>query len=529
MGFPLEIVILDDMSRFAGHVWQYLSRSIEFGIGRMADDGKGDQSEERQLTFKELKPLSTPSGEARIRWINAGSRSWRRNLLDTLRELSNRPVCYFIDVRGPISAGRTRYDWREAVRIVRGKTQAGAEILLVSSYLTGTRLLESQEEKEEFVIQPKTWRTLEKIAQSMRVPPKRIEGLHILVSGAGFELAEDLGGGHGLGMPPTYEILKKGWIGCGYGDKFDEIGYPIPQRLVKDWLDSDLSALRKAAMIPDLDAYWNEALKLVLESARRKSKKTEPRDQKIAASEEEYRVREAFRQAFLNYDWGYLSQSLDAAALGWMSWISTNYTGFADRALALEERYNRSDNPWSIVSTSNEAIQLIRNILHERKQEPVLFKLHGHVEHLLTMAVAGQDKELYSTLSLPVDSLHQVYTAAELYLKRRLGVMGYPSKGSPVVWHIVGHGLKDALLVDVMKRVCRDSANYDYKFLFVRPGVPKNGDPDRRLFDNLGLPADNFIGISLRANQYLARLRRLGLSTIDCADLGTWRESLGVE
>lgn len=522
MQSPLEVVVLDDMSRFAGHVWQYLSQGMGFGIGRMSDDGKGDGK--GQLTFRESEPHPTLSGDAQIRWINAGSAEWKGRLEEAVRDIGPSPSCFLIDVRGPLQASRADYDWKEAVRRVREGPQPDATVFLVSSYMTGTQLfrLEGLEE-EELVIRPKTWRTLGLVAQQVRAQPEKLAGLHILVSGAGFELEESLGGAHGMGMPKTQKILKKGWQGCDYGDEgFEENGFPIPRKLAHGWPkgwpeESELEVLRTAAAKFNLDIYWNEALRLVLEKARLENSQSEVRDQKIAASLQEHKVRESFRQAFLNYDWGYLNQALDAATLDWTAWLSTNYTGFADRALVLAKRYGMASKSWNIVSTSNEAIQLIRSILHGDKVEPVLFKLHGHIEHLLTMAIAGQDKELYSTLSLPVDSLHEVYTAAEVFLKRRLQHV----KGL-VIWHVVGHSLKDALLVDVLKRVCGP----DHKILFVGPDVLEKGEENRNHFEFLKLPSRSFVDVPLYADEYLSRLCSLGLSEADCGNLEMWRDGL---
>jgi hypothetical protein len=152
----------------------------------------------------------------------------------------------------------------------------------------------------------------------------------------------------------------------------------------------------------------------------------------------------------------------------------------------------------------------------------VLFKLHGHVEHLLTMAIAGQDKELYSTLSLPVDSLHEVYTAAELYLERRLE----GQDGTPVLWHVVGHGLRDALLVDILVRVCKGSPHREHWFLFANPAAIKDHKENLHRFASLGLPEDRFLPVRLAASQYLARLRRSGVKESGFRNLQAWAERL---
>lgn len=525
-GRPLEVVVLDDIARFAGHVWQYLAENIGFGVGKISDDGR-DVLDRPVLRENEVLPI--PSGEARVRWVNAGAEEWHKSFAKALRE-AGRNVTLLIDVRGPVPSRSKSYDWQRAVKMAGSR-----RFFLVSSYLTGAQKSQAD---SKLRVRSKTWKLLEEIAAPLRKSAK-LTGEQILVTGAGFELAQDFGGAEGLGTPGTEEILMQGWRGCGYGDTrdaFEASGYPIPKRLVEETSEGRhaaeatrlLQPLRQAAAAPDLDAYWNEALQLILDNAARASEKSTLREQKTDASQKEHEVREAFRQAFLNYDWGYLNQALDATALGWTAWLSTNYTGFADRALTLERRHRNKDEgevaPWTIVSTSSEALYLRREILHaDRVEHPVLFKLHGHVEHLLTMAVAGQDKELYSTLSLPVDSLHEVYTAAELYLTRRLA----GKDGEPVLWHVVGHGLRDALLVDVLVQICRSARHREHWFLFVNPPfAPDSHDEQRGRFKGLDLPEERFLSVRLTAKQYMARLRRHALGAADWNDLEAWRDRL---
>jgi hypothetical protein len=329
-------------------------------------------------------------------------------------------------------------------------------------------------------------------------------------------------------MPPTSEILKEGWI--RNGTKLAELhfekedGFSFPRRFLGR--GKRCRELCRAAREEDLDAYWNEVLKLLLEpvpTLRRKRSKS-------AESQLEYKAREDFRHALLRHDWGQLNQALDAAHLPWAAWLSTNYTGFSDRALALYEREssrtpsNSQPRHWSIVSTSHDAVHLTRRLLHgEPPGGRTLFKLHGHIEHLLTMAIAGEDKEIYSTLSLPVDSLHEVYSVAELYLNRHLNQLDAPTLGTstPIFWHVVGHRMKDALLKDLVLRVCEGTSGLEHYFLFVRPDVTNKDHED--------FSGGHVVRLRLYADEYLARLRRFGMSVERKDDLRSWVELMDRE
>ncbi|HEV7515278.1 MAG TPA: hypothetical protein VGR07_03160 [Thermoanaerobaculia bacterium] len=507
------MVVVDDVSRFACHVFQYLSEAIGFGIGQVPDDG-GRESP----PFVPGKPLRTPSGHANVWWINAGARDWRAQLIAVAARVKDREARFLVDVRGPLRAHLNGYDVQEVIQLLLQVERKSEEIVPVSSYRTGHLKIAA----EERPIRPKTWKVLQEIADMLAISAPPLEGLHILVTGAGFELAGSLGGCQGLGMPKTSDILLQGWLryGNGQGTILSGQGFPIPEQLLK--MGGDSEGLRRAARDGDLDAYWNEALKLILEGTPGGLSSGDPRERKSAASRQEHQAREDFRHSFLRYDWGQLNQALDAASLPWTAWLSTNYTGFADRALALHERdlpNGREKVPehWSIVSTSLEAVHLTRRLLHgDHPQGRILFKLHGDIEHLLTMAVAGQDKEIYSTLSLPVDSLHEVYGAAELYLKRHLD-----QQKAPVFWHVVGHQMKDALLEGLLLRVCESTSTLRHHFLFVRPGISEGEHRERFSGPGSAWPV---VSVPTCADRYLARLCRLGMSSDQWSDLTGWAQ-----
>jgi hypothetical protein len=61
----LEVIVLDDRSRFALHVWRYLSRSVGFGIGRVPLAGESG-APSSALRW----PLKTPARDAQVRGVN---------------------------------------------------------------------------------------------------------------------------------------------------------------------------------------------------------------------------------------------------------------------------------------------------------------------------------------------------------------------------------------------------------------------------------------------------------------------------
>jgi hypothetical protein len=543
---PLHLVVIDDSVRFAFHVWRYLGRGIGIGAGA---HGLREQIPDKELAgnfWREEsrneshpEPLKTGSGLIQVWWV-PGDDSLRKKLRMVLERIGSGERFFLVDMRGQPGGGlkiRKRRQGtnlgpdgeglgEQALRLIaRDAPQdlGDDSLMVVSSYETGMARVPGDGVRR-LRIWPKSPDTLAQIASRVRkkldlrkvsalqgasTPPLASSALHVLVTGAGFEIRNDRTGSFGL--PKTGELLSE--IGSPFGR--DHLRF-------KRWRNrSFLPCIQGYKELDDLDAWWNQVLEKELWSRLSKHQlldRSELREQeKTAASIREREMREAFRRVILKYDDGYMNQSLDAAELPWHTWLTTNYTRFADRAIASVERHRKCESPWQVVSTSIEALSLEREVLHG-PQDPErsprhLFKLHGDIAHLQTMATAGYDKELFSMLSVPVDSLHQVYAAADVVLRHSL--QRHKARRR-LVWHIVGHGLNDWLLLRLIGQACRHAASgtRNSKPDFVVVG-PKPENISRQLCEfleqNLEMSfAEHIVWCKATAEEYLARIRSLG-------------------
>lgn len=514
----MQVVVVDDVVRFALHVWRYLGQSLGFGIGAVPSDRAGRFREDGKP-----RPLPTADGSAQVWWVPAtdgvvphleavqSETRWQRRL-------------YLVDVKSPEPRYRAEVlAWVDGKR--RAKPGKRDVVRFVSSYA----------ERIDREVWPKSPATLQWVADQARAAaqarapvPGRVVGSHghidVLVTGAGFELhpeAWEAGAGTvlrhlGFGLPSTGDIL---W---SMGQPFDPkesrpdldaiaaddervflvraaTGFPEP--VARSFDNQDLvEAMRTLAGARRLDEWWD--LLLETELRGRVQKRGELLVRRRAKGEvqvHEVRMREAFRSAILRHDWGHLGQALAAVRLPWCAWLTTNYTRFADRAIALTSEAKRreqreSENSpqaaspgqrgggrfaraptWRLVATAQEAQLLIRELQDRGDDHPwtdgetPLFKLHGDISHLQTMAVAGHDKELFSVLGVPVDSLYQVYDAAEKFLLRL--VRDRPK--AQIRFHVVGHGLMDETLVSVLARVAKAAGGRAIVRL-VAPSPPKD-------------------------------------------------------
>lgn len=482
----LDVVVIDDNARFALHVWRYLSRSIGFGIGDVATNG----GELREFLGR---PLSTPAGDACVWWVPPIDDAKTLNTLKAVQpQLRAKKKVILIDVWDPHpaeseeapqtgEARKERPQWLKLVELVKeaGISRSNEEIKLVSSYEVPSM------ETRKFEFLAKTPETLDRFASTLwhsdeEGEEEGCEGseskIHILITGAGFELSppDDRDAISPLGIPGTGDVLRRCLSRLGLFEEDTEQpeskSWPLP-------LPEAYSSLESPAIEKNLDNYWNKLLELQLLDKSG-----------IRTLETEAATRNQFRQVFLTHDWGVLNQTLDAIRLPWKAWLTTNYTRYLDRALALTAGH-QPEISWNVISISSEATVLLKKILHGEinseepgsshhakrlGRDPYLFKLHGDLAHLTTMAIAGHDKEIYTPFSLPIDNLHWLYVAAQQYLTTEIGNRLRPDQkegkgGLKVFWHIVGHSLKDRLLCRILRRVRKATAEATHLFIAVTP------------------------------------------------------------
>lgn len=524
---PLHVIVLDDRIRFALHAWRYLSRSVGFGIGLVPGGGPtGRTAHER---------LETPAGDAVIWWISARDAgtleapgTWiGEQLTEVLREAKDpERRMFLVDVRGE-STARVEF-WRLALKTLdeRGIRPDPKKIWLVSSYGTG----KVEYGAASFPIYPKSSETLQRLAERIwrpRVtrPAEPQNTFHFLVSGAGFELKKKIQFPIcPLGVSRTPELLEKAYKDdvwqrppSSEAKSNSEDHLPLPP-LVLHGRDDYSNCLGRAYQ--GLDQLWDILLEIILREAQQSRRNERSSIQKITMLMAEQAARESFRTAFFGDDWGDLAQALDATALPWNAWLTTNYTHFVDRAVALHNGWpegNAVPPPaWRILSIASEAEHLLRRMFFgdavktdlqagaSGRPERFLFKLHGDLGDLSTMAVAGQDKELFSRMTAQiVDNLHWLYEAANAWLEQLLKV-----EEARAFWHIVGHGLKDETLVRTLERVVESTKKRVlHTFLFIQPEPTK-------AFDALpeGIKAWKWRQQNYPADAWMAMLRKFWLA-----------------
>lgn len=559
----LHVVVVDDVVRFALHVWRYLSRGIGFGIGAVSADEESYFYSGGAPTF-----LETPDGRAAVWWVPA-SDEWLSRLPAVLRQIERKPALFVLDVKAKhMGTSSTRrqggdYNVKDVLTWLKEQGFQQSSIMIVSSYARRVKAIEDTKGGATETIAPKLWpkspemlreieRRLPTLSPSLRVGEPST--LDVLVTGAGFEFRfehEQSGSGgqrsdQGFGLPRTSEIL--GGMGEPFGDPDglllkagpNEGSFPVPDRVKAPYRGSLFELLANEGM---LDEWWSLLLETELHYHLRSSsgmpmEETRRREAKRAAWRNEVKLRGAYRNAILAHDWGHLAQSLHAARLPWFAWLTTNYTRFADRAISLVGQAKARDDihyaqaaPWRVIATADEALLFMRELQdrEEGRRDPrggprsssgnderPLFKLHGDVSHLQTMAIAGYDKDLFSLLSVPVDSLHQVYSAAERFLTRTL-----PEEGKEQItmrWHIVGHGLRDEALLQVLRRVVqsrsdvvKSRSDHNMEFRVVAPDPA----PAREILEEELKKVTNANSLPVKAvpasaESYMARLGGIG-------------------
>lgn len=474
------VIVVDDSADFALRVWRYMNRSLGTDV---------------------VNPQRQPGAEGRIvpfvdglhsfAWVRA-NRHWEvqlRPLVDQASDGSWRLLA-IVDV-----VGEEGYEYRQVVKCLDeypvAMARGSIECRLVSAYDAGLP-------GPGRVVLPKTRETLRELraavypqaTREQREPSRSVR--HVLVTGAGFEIENGRGGS---GLPATRELVEQLADPFEVVDKEPELidrqtiylvknpeGFPRPT--VIPWGQSAVDELESSGGLRNLDVYWDILLRHELNQRLGSLLTTEPKDRESRIAEAlkaERRMREAFRAVVQRHDWGHLNQTVAATSLNWHAWLTTNYTRFADRALAA------LPGRWQVISTETEALASIRE--NDGEADPsnhspskqFLFKLHGDIGHLLTMAIAGYDKDIFSSLSAPVDSLYQVYAAAERYLRRSM------AKCKAVVWHLVGHALGDRRLLELILRTCEETTTIRRNvFLVVNP---QPNAPVEKLTHHLGRAA----------------------------------------
>lgn len=509
-----EILIIDDSARFALHVWRYLTRNLGFGNGDVGSDGlwRGERA-----WVGESQPLLSEDGCLRLWWINADGEAQKKLEGHYSRFLDQDRFYALVDVHG-----KSGYSSTSIRRWLEQKGRSDCPIRLVSAYHT-LHHLDSQ--GDPLPVLPKSRETLRQIAGELAVKPAKPlspPGVHhVLVTGAGFEIRSERGG---LGLPMTKQIFEEmePYLPAATLDpkegprltflKDEEAAavssgaFPIPGNGIWEKKPELALLLKLFADSGNLDAYWDFFLEKECQEALGGMTGDVKRRDKTKADLllRERHLREAFRRSMLHHDWGFMNQSLDAAQLPLHVWLTTNYTQFADRAISLSGGLWPSQGPWRIIATAGEARTLLRErVGTSNREDRYLFKLHGDIAHLQTMAIAGHDKDSFSPLSMPMEDIYQVYAVAEMFLLESF------QKLSPslIVWHIVGHGLQDRSLCALLARVWAYTP-VEQVFAIVNP---KPADPAKLLLEKLielkGSKGDpHLYQCNLYAAQYMSRL-----------------------
>lgn len=524
-----HVVVLDDRKEFAIHVWRYLNRSLGVGIAPTEDSSTSWMPEGEVMPFID--------GTSRFSWLHADG-SWKGKLEPFLQALEpGWGLLAIVDMVGKGASGYNPQSVRSYLEDWERGNPGRIEMRFVSAYNIKSQLTGNLE------IWPKSRSTLNEIGRLLysdgRIKPHAVPGAkHVLVTGAGFEIKGSLGG---FGMLPTAALMERMDVPfqlLEMGEQVDENrketiflkrdkeGFPCPTGDRWDRIPS----IRKAAKEKELDLYWDilltgELKRHLGEHLEMKSQEREQVSDKALFAERQ--MREAFRRSIHEHDWGHMKQSLAAAQLRWHAWLTTNYTRFADRAIALMARHS-----WRVIATAAEANTSVRedNWFLEKTERSsgsyrYLFKLHGDVGHLHTMAIAGHDKAPFSLLSTPVDDLYQVYASAERFL-------GYSliSIEAPVVWHIVGHAMRDRRLVNLIRLAC-EQIKGEHLFLITdpQPEVPLENIKSGLLQEKQGDPIIKFTFVTkkLFAEEYMARLEHHGLPSFsELKALLGWFENL---
>jgi hypothetical protein len=486
-----NVVVIDDRQEVAYYVWRELGQVTGFGSAEVGGDAVFSPKHN-------LEPLHTPSGEIRVWWVSA-SAGWEIQLKELLsRPDFHRGAFFLVDVRGPVDggsqdgsegAGYRCEEVLEAVQKIEGKDFT-ENTWLMCSYEHGVRTSTTGSSIEIRSKSPEMLAALRnRLTRKTEAEPEFQDEAHILVTGAGFEV-KGYPEKKQLGIPSTGALLER-WARRAYPDDTitwnDEYKFPVPKSL------ESVEEFKVAAKYGDLDQYWSILLRKEREKAKRDV---------LEAAAREYYLRQFFRDEFIGHDWGHLPQSIAAAQIKWSAWISTNYTRFTNRAIEL------SKIKWRTIEFGEEAQNFNQHLLHGAglPGESILFKVHGDIGHVLTMALSTEDKTVETRLS----------SFMPLYLASQSCITEMMRKFRRIVWHIVGHGLKDRLLMHLITGAYK-ARRRKHEFVVIAPEKTelraRREHPSFLLHKKLGSRAKNRIeGRYARADEYMTRLKRVGLA-----------------
>jgi hypothetical protein len=457
---------VDDRSDFPLHVWTHLGGRLRVGGANSLAPRIRNKLEQAQGP----PCFSSHDGKLRVWWVRADERAAQSvtQLLERLKKNEKERTVLLLDQR--VSRGNASYD-ATAFEAKFRKNHPKIALRLISSYSSGGAVLPKSIPTLD-TLRGELWgsaggpwpqmsRPRDKADHRLEavdlVKPATSESeVHLLVSGAGFEMADEVGG---FGMPATCRVIDSL---CRDANRLGIV--PAFRDRAADHHFRRPAAVRCAANLPcveidyfatagdvsleatNFDEWWNQ----VLLAARTRPAKGEPLGDDFASRagpETEIRLRDLFRHALLESDWSHLEQCIYASVLPFDGWISTNYTQFADRAIALTASLQGPDiYRWQIAASGSEAMRLACRFMHPSKEHDpdsrILFKIHGDISRVDTMTLAGLDKEAESPFYVRLAALHQLYLAARDYVADRLR----RNPGAKLVVHVVGHGLQDSML-----------------------------------------------------------------------------------
>lgn len=507
------VVVVDDNARFVHHVFRHLTQAFEYGF---------ESSESARVSFA---PRASPDGVITVEWHDPSAKT-----ADEATELLERFEARLGVLRADHAVVWALVDvyrvglpdaqqWRQYARAFLRGEREHRRLLVVSSYSRHEDPIETDDGAQVPVtVYAKSPETLWELRKKIRVqtqampnqpaPAVETKAMHVLVTGAGFELAERDAQGRAIGIPGTGALLVE------RGEPLASAGrYPVPRALKEDAGLSDVAGKR------NLDDYWEYRLLAV--RRRITGDPNPPPELRARQKAAEIEERDAFRAALAEHDDGHLAQALWAAQLDWTAWLSTNYTRFTDRAIAFVTRSAPSAlRNWRLITSKLEC-EALPSRLAEASPEAARWaiKLHGDIGQAQSMALAASDKEGSSNFAVQ-PNLAVMYALAEKLLIERLEAVG---PESTCYWHVVGHGLYDRWLSELIRKTQGRTSRNRHVVTVVAPDAQSVVDlaiEDGRLARDGRCLVEPF---AMTASSYLARLRRYGLP----ADDGAYRALLG--